>query len=409
MMAVRTYGQRQREAVRFPRGGGDAVTGSTPSEAVALEAAKATDASGSETLTSEWMSAPVRFALLVLLWIVTFDALHEIFGLADSGAPFYPPSLGTAGSAAGYSNLIDSYFYDLVATGAGILMLVHGLSDRSERGWVLLALGTFSWVVGDILVDLSIGLDLGGAAKGVMASDVFWLAWYPLAAGGLMMLVRARFTDFDFARWVDGIALALVIATPGVALALQPAVDESHGKLLAQIVNIAYPAGDILLLGATIGVIALTGWRPGRSWYLLSLGLSVWVVADAIYVVEKTKGTYVSGVYDYLWPTGLLIMAYAAWQPRSAYSARQLFGWKAVLLPIACQIFALGTQVWGLVSHIGESERIMTIAVLTVVIVQLYLSRPRRHVGVTREPPPRFESAAAPVAGPEHGVPRDGE
>jgi len=61
------------------------------------------------------------------------------------------------------------------------------------------------------------------------------------------------------------------------------------------------------------------------------------------------------------------------------------------------------------VSHIGESERIMTIAVLTVVIVQLYLSRPRRHVGVTREPPPRFESAAAPVAGPEHGVPRDGE
>src|SRR6516165_1648936 len=64
---------------------------------------------------------------------------HRRFRLADSGAPFYPPSLGTAGSAAGYSNLIDSYFYDLVATGAGILMLVHGLSDRSERGWVLLA------------------------------------------------------------------------------------------------------------------------------------------------------------------------------------------------------------------------------------------------------------------------------
>ena len=111
-----------------------------------------------------------------------------------------------------------------------------------------------------------------------------------------MMLVRARFKDFDFARWVDGIALALVIATPGVALALQPAVDESHVSLLAHIVDVAYPAGDILLLGATIGVIALTGWRPGRTWYLVSVGLSIWVVADALYSVQLTKGTYVAGV-----------------------------------------------------------------------------------------------------------------
>ena len=155
-----------------------------------------------------WQITPgVRFIFAALAAIIAFDALHEIFGVAGSG----------------YSNLIDSYFYDAAAIGAGILMLVRGLGDDSSRGWVLLSLGTFSWVVGDILDDLGIGF-----GNGVKVSDAFWLAWYPLAAGGLMMLVRSRFRDFDFARWIDGIALALVVATPAVALSLQPAVDESR-------------------------------------------------------------------------------------------------------------------------------------------------------------------------------------
>jgi hypothetical protein len=303
------------------------------------------------------ISATVRFTFAALAAIVVFDALHEIFGVAGSA----------------YSNLIDSYFYDAVATGAGTLMLVRGLTDRAERGWRLLALGTFSWVVGDILADFSVGI-----GHGVSASDAFWLAWYPLAARGLMMLVRGRFSNFDFARWIDGIALALVVATPGVALALQPAIDESHVSLLAHMVDVAYPVGDILLLGSTIGVIALTGWRPGRSWYLLTVGISIWVVADALYSVQLAKGIYVAGVYDYLWPAGLLVMAYSAWQPRVVHETRELYGWKAVILPVACQAFALGTQVWGLLATLGESERIMTIAVLTLVIVQLYVSRPQR-------------------------------
>lgn len=333
-----------------------------------------------------WRITPhVRFIFAGLVAIVAFDALHEIFGVAGSG----------------YSNLIDSYFYDAAATAAGVLMLVRGLGDPTSRGWVLLSLGTFSWVVGDILYDFNVGI-----GNDVQVSDAFWLAWYPLASGGLMMLVRSRFSDFDFARWIDGIALALVVATPGVALALQPAIDESRNvSLLAHVVDIAYPAGDILLLGATIGVIALTGWRPGRAWYLLTLGLSIWVVADALYSVQKVKGTYVAGVYDYLWPVGLLLMAYAAWQPRVVHKARELYGWKAVLLPVACQVFALATQVWGLVATLGESERIMTIAVLTVVIVQLYVSRPRREVRRTDADARLLpDSAAGPSPSPDHGA-----
>jgi len=332
-----------------------------------------------------WRITPrVRFIFAALAAIVAFDALHEIFGVAGSG----------------YSNLIDSYFYDAVALSAGVLMMVRGIGDPTSRGWVLLSLGSLSWVIGDVLVDLNIG-----TGNDVQVSDIFWLAWYPLAAGGLMMLVRSRFTDFDFARWIDGIALALVVATPAVALSLQPAVDESRSvSLLGHIVDIAYPAGDILLLGATIGVIALTGWRPGLAWYLLTLGLSIWVVADALYSVQKVKETYVAGVYDYLWPLGLLVVAYAAWQPRVDHKTPEVYGWKAVLLPIVCQVVALVTQVWGLLATLGESERIMTIAVLTVVIVQLYVSRPRRMARVTTDAQRLPESGAPPPDSPDRGV-----
>ncbi len=333
------------------------------------------------TILLDPIPPPVRLALAALLAIVAVEALHEIFGLGGSH----------------YSNLLDSYFYDIVATGAGILMVVHGLRGDRDLGWLFLALGTFSWVVGDVLSDYSVGI-----GNGVSVSDPFWLAWYPLAVVGLFMLVRERFQQFDFARWIDGIALALVVATPGVALALQPAIDESHVSLLAHIADVAYPAGDILLLGATIGVIALAGWRPGRSWYLLSLGLSIWVIADALYSVQRTNGTYTPGKYDYLWPAGLLVMAFAAWQPRGAHPARELYGWKAVVLPIICQLFALGTQIWGLVAVLGESERIMTMAVLTVVVVQLYAGRPRRlEVKWTGSSPPGVVEAGVAEGGPQ--------
>lgn len=333
------------------------------------------------TILLDPIPPPVRLALAALVGIVAIEALHEIFGLGGSH----------------YSNLLDSYFYDIVATGAGILMLAHGLRGDTDLGWVFLALGTFSWVVGDVLSDYSVGI-----GNGVSVSDLFWLTWYPLAVVGLFMLVRERFQQFDFARWIDGIALALVIATPGVALALQPAIDESHVSLLAHIADVAYPAGDILLLGATIGVIALAGWRPGRSWYLLSLGLSIWVIADALYSVQRSNGTYTPGKYDYLWPAGLLVMAFAAWQPRGVHPARELYGWKAVVLPIICQLFALGTQVWGLVAVLGESERIMTMAVLTVVIVQLYVGRPRRlEVKWSGSAPPGAVEASVAEAGPQ--------
>jgi len=302
--------------------------------------------------------APVFGMLFVVLGLQT---AHEVVGLAGGG----------------HSRFFDSYLYDVVIAACGLLMVARGTLARRERAWVVIGIGTLLWLAGDIVWDVNFG---AGSAKGtphVSASDGFWLSWYAFVAVGMVMLVRSYLRGFDLARWIDGLALALLVATPGVALALQPVIEASHARLLEDAVIVAYPACDILLLGSALGVIALAGWRPGRPWYVLSLGLSTWLIADALYSVQEINGTYVSGTYDFLWPAGMLLAAYAAWLPWKPHEVREPLGWRAVALPIACQAAALGTQVWGLLAPLGESERVMTIAVLLVVIVQLYLSRPR--------------------------------
>jgi hypothetical protein len=316
----------------------------------------------------------IGLAFAVLAVLVAIDWLHEMFSFLGSH----------------YIQFVDSNLYDVAAAGAGVLMIVRGVGDRLERGWLLFGVGTLIWVCGDLLFDF--GLNPNPA---VTPADALYLAWYPLAAVGLVMLVRSRLSGFDFARWVDGISLALVVATPAVAIALQPAIEQSNLNALDHAVLIAYPAGDVLLLGAAVGIIGLAGWRPGRMWYVLAAGLALWVVGDAIYAITEFDKVYRAGQYDYLWTAGLLLMAAAAWQPRVVRELQTPYGWRALALPIAAQLCAFGTQIWGLVAEVGESERIMTMAVLLVVIVQLYVGRPRG------------ERAAAQVreASPEHGVP----
>ena len=144
-------------------------------------------------------------------------------------------------------------------------------------------------------------------------------------------------------------------------------------------VEFAYPVADILLLGALLGIFALAGWRPGRTWLLLGAGLAAFGIADSISAVEFVDGTFEFGEYNYLWTGGALLIAYAAWQPDPLPSRpAQLVGWKAIVLPVACQLIAAGVQFYVLfIGEIPESERVIALLVMALVLVQLWVSRPR--------------------------------
>src|SRR5207237_9445349 len=96
------------------------------------------------------------------------------------------------------------------------------------------------------LVDASWSIRCGesAAVPATSVSDVFWLAWYPLIVAALVMLVRDRVPGFELHRWIDGVAVMLIVATPWVAVFLEPVLEASHESTLARALNFVYPLGD---------------------------------------------------------------------------------------------------------------------------------------------------------------------
>ena len=79
---------------------------------------------------------------------------------------------------------------------------------------------------------------------------MLYLAFYPASYAALLLLARSRTDSFRSSLWLDGGIAALTVAALIATLAFQPIVDATGGTTAADRVNLAYPAGDLLLLGA---------------------------------------------------------------------------------------------------------------------------------------------------------------
>ena len=261
-------------------------------------------------------------------------------------------------------------------------------ASRSRAAWSLVALALASWAVGDTIWSIRFGDSATPPSTSI--SDVFWLAWYPLIVAALALLVRERVSGFELHRWIDGIAVMLLVATPWVALFLQPVAEHSSASGLAIVLNFTYPLGDAVLVGAVLGVFALMGWRGSRMWLALGVALTVMGVADAVSSVRALAHAHDQGVYDAAWAGAAVLVAYAAWQPHPGrLEHREVTGWRAIALAIAAQALAASIQVYAIFNEIPESERILTVIVLMIAMIQIVVSRPRPRSdpGAPRDPP----------------------
>jgi hypothetical protein len=308
-----------------------------------------------------------RRAGIAAIWaaaavLVVAEAAHELFGLGGPGS----------------DRLFNDWLHNSLLWAASGLCLAGALRTRRSRGaWALAALAIASWAAGETIWSLRYaGTDLTPVPT---VSDLLWLAWYPLMGAALTLLVRDRVPVFELHRWIDGVVVMLIVATPWVALFLQPVAEESSAGRLAEAIEFAYPLGDLVLVGGVLGVYALMTWRPGRMWLVLGLGLTVMGVADAVYSVQTLAESYEAGVYDAAWVAGALLVASAAWQPHPArLEPSEVAGWPAIALPLAAQALAVAVQIYGLVHELASSERILTITVLLIAAAQIIVTRPRR-------------------------------
>jgi uncharacterized membrane protein (DUF106 family) len=322
----------------------------------------------------------LRYVWPILFLGVLLEAANELFGFG--------------GTAAVYRGWIQ----DLLIAAAAVLVLARAAYEPTNRSaWLAFGLAMAFWSSGSIAWSIAYGGHT--SVPFPTFADVLWLLWYPLMAVGIIQLIRVHLPNFELHRWMDGLAVTLLIIVAGFAVVIQPTIDEATQGTLATIVDFSYPILDVLLIGAILGVYGLLGWHPDRMWVFIGLGTLAATAADAAFAVQEARGVGTDERYAFVWTLGALFLAYAAWTPasRASKEGRPITGMRAIALPLAANALAAGIQVYAIFRPVGKSERIVTLAVLVVSSIQIVLTRPRS--AGNRESAPSESQPAEPTKG----------
>jgi diguanylate cyclase (GGDEF)-like protein len=248
---------------------------------------------------------------------------------------------------------LDQFFQDWVycglIVGAGSLCALRAVAVREERAaWAVMGVGLVAWAAGEIVWTLVYSHQAGPPYPSV--ADVLYLTFYPASYTSLLLLARSRTDSFRSSLWLDGAIAALTVAALIATLVFQPIVDATSGGPAEIAVNLAYPVGDLLLLGLVVAVFGLNGWRPDPVWLLLGGGLALTAVADGLYLVQSATDQYVQGtLLDIAWPASALLVAVAAWQP--ARKKITIQDWLIMAVPVVCGLVAVQLLVYDHFEH----------------------------------------------------------
>jgi diguanylate cyclase (GGDEF)-like protein len=177
--------------------------------------------------------------------------------------------------------------------------------------------------------------------------DALYLAFFPLAYLALVLLARNRGGRLSRLQWLDGAIAALGAAAVGLTVARPLLPAATQGDTLVVLTNLAYPVGDVVMVGMTAGLLGAFGRRTGTTWIALAAAMTIFAVADTIYLLQVADGDYVGDtLLDAAWPAALLLIAAAAWLPRAARRTRRSSPLAALLTPLLGGGAVLGLLVW---------------------------------------------------------------
>jgi diguanylate cyclase (GGDEF)-like protein len=234
--------------------------------------------------------------------------------------------------------LLEKWGYNVVLVGSGLACLARGVKIRAERAaWLTIGVAVVGWALGNVYYT-AVLWDMDPIPI-PSVSDVLWLVYYPVVYVAVAMLLRARIARFHASLWVDGALAALAVAALSAAVVFQSVLHSTGGEPLEVATNLAYPLGDLVLLGMVTGGVALTGWKPGRTWGALAGSFVLFGVSDGIYLWGNATGTWHAGsVFEAGWPAATLLLAWAAWMPPRHVRPRPLEGRRMLVVPT---LFAL--------------------------------------------------------------------
>jgi len=220
---------------------------------------------------------------------------------------------------------------------AGLAALRLRFSRADGLLWVLLSAGLVLTLAGGITSALT-----GDRVDHTGLADVFWLAAYPPWYAALIVISRHYLGGTHRSFWLDGLLTGLASATYVSALFLDDLAGLSQTAL---VVNIAYPAADLALLGILFGTLLMIG-RPSPQGMLLAAGLLFTLASDTLRTVGLAGAeTQASAAMSVTWALGLLLLAAAAWARPAPGRVLPVGGWWELTSPACIASLACGILV----------------------------------------------------------------
>ncbi len=277
----------------------------------------------------------------------------------------------------------DKWVYIGLMVFACVVVGSHAYLVKQERiAWTVVTASLCSWTLGELWYAVFQPESYPSTA------DVAFIAFYLLLYAGVVLLLKSRVRSISRMLWLDGATAAFAAAALGAAVLVDLVLESTEGSKSTVVTNLAYPLGDVLLLSAVFGVFSLTGWRPGRRWLALGLGILATTAADAVYLFQSSSGTYVEGTWvDVLWPAAMLLMAAAAWLPDRTRDGLAVEGRPLLAVPAVCVVVATGILVYDHFVRLNLFAIVLASVTLGLVIVRLAATfrENRRLLALTRK------------------------
>jgi two-component system cell cycle response regulator len=278
-----------------------------------------------------------------------------------------------AGEPAELSDVTSLWVYHGALALASLTCFARAVVMRDQRlAWIAFGLGLLFWTAGDLYWTLTFS-DLETIPY-PSAADAGYLAAIPCFYAGIGLMIKRRIGHFTAASWLDGAIGGLAAAAVGTAVLAPALVGLTEGDSAAVLTNLAYPLGDILLIGFIVGALVVSGVRGAGEFLAITAGLIAWTLGDAIYLYQEATSSYNGGWLDEVWPIGALLIAAAA--PHSfthRLQQRRLYSSPIVFASIFAAI-AVGVLAWDHFSRLHEVSIWLSVATLGAVIVRMGIS-----------------------------------
>ncbi len=186
-------------------------------------------------------------------------------------------------------------------------------AKRSAIAWGMICLSIFSYAIGDtIWAILEIGLKEQPFPS---LADGFYLAYYPLLLVGVLLLPnKPSAIGEKISKGLD-IGIVMVASILGFwNFLLGPIIlSNTASPLLEEAILLAYPVGDLVLLGSLLLIINNRSEQlSGTSALLLVAGFLATIVSDSIFSYQTLLNTYVSGtILDVGWVASVALIGLA--------------------------------------------------------------------------------------------------